>query len=287
MSYAYVTLVMKGDKYIPGALVLAESLKSVHAKYPLICMVTNDVSSSAREALLKKYDNVVTVPYIHKKSIRMNSAKQAKIYGSWIEQSYTKWNILNKDLFPYDKVLFVDADMIFIQNCDHLFNLQAPALTFSSPWAVPYKNNGIFNPYGEVEHGKTIDSSLIIKGFSSIIGISSLVLISPNTDVMKKFKSIIDENPIYGHRGCINGVDEQSIVETYISIGATFTHIHQQYNWLVGKHNWLINGETPKTYHYYNTKPWEQNRNEWPDLAIWYAHVDHLCLDKSFRIWFP
>jgi alpha-N-acetylglucosamine transferase len=86
----------------------------------------------------------------------MKSKKQNEIYGSWIHNSFTKWNIFNPKHFPeIDKVILVDADMMFLQNCDELFELPAPALTFSSPWAKPYMTTkfGAYNPYGEMKHG--------------------------------------------------------------------------------------------------------------------------------------
>lgn len=288
MANAYVTLVMKGDKYIPGAIVLAESLKTVGSKYPTICMITNDVSEDGITELSKHFTKVIGVPYITKKSTKMISQKQEKIYSNWIQQSYTKWNILNHKLFDYDKLLFVDADMIFLENCDCLFNLPAPAMTFSSPWAKPYRRNGINNPYGELKHGESVNAKSIIKGFTSIVGVGSLVLVEPDDSIFDAFKSILSRDEIYGHSKCINGVDEQSITETYLSIGCQFTHIHQQYNWLVGKSNWLINGEKPKTYHYYNTKPWEMNRSQWEDLQNWWQHADSICKrDPESSKWFP
>lgn len=41
-----------------------------------------------------------------------------------------------RNLTDYEKVLFVDADKIVLSNCDSLFDLRAPAGTFSSPWCV-------------------------------------------------------------------------------------------------------------------------------------------------------
>ena len=43
MRYAIVTLVMNGNKYVPGAVALAHSARYYsHAK--LVCMVTDDVT---------------------------------------------------------------------------------------------------------------------------------------------------------------------------------------------------------------------------------------------------
>src|SRR5579872_796430 len=136
-EYAYYTLVMKGDNYIPGALVLGKSLREVKTKHKLICMVTEDVSINGKEILKLVYDQIVLVPYITGNCIPMPSQKQRDMYDNWINDSFTKWNIL-KIGEEYKKVLFVDADMIFLENCDHLFDLETPAAIFSLPWAKPY-----------------------------------------------------------------------------------------------------------------------------------------------------
>ena len=41
---AYVTFLMRGDGYLPGALTLAYALRCQETPYPLVCLVTGDVS---------------------------------------------------------------------------------------------------------------------------------------------------------------------------------------------------------------------------------------------------
>jgi len=41
----------------------------------------------------------------------------------------------------------MDADMLPVTNVDHLFEMKAPAATFSSPWAFPYRDVGYKDPY--------------------------------------------------------------------------------------------------------------------------------------------
>ncbi len=63
---AYVTLVMMGDSYIPGALVTAMSIRNVRTGVndpAIVCMVTDDVSDDACTALEFVFDEVVKVPH--------------------------------------------------------------------------------------------------------------------------------------------------------------------------------------------------------------------------------
>ena len=43
---------MDSIKYVAGAIVLAYSLKKVATKYPVMCMVTDDVPSKAKKVCL-------------------------------------------------------------------------------------------------------------------------------------------------------------------------------------------------------------------------------------------
>jgi hypothetical protein len=50
---AYVTLLTK-DSYLPGALTLEHSLKSVRSRYPLVVLVTPALPQRTRDALTRR-----------------------------------------------------------------------------------------------------------------------------------------------------------------------------------------------------------------------------------------
>ena len=56
----YVTLLTK-NSYLPGTLVLNESLKLVGSKYPLVIMSTPNLPSETKEALVRQGLEVITV----------------------------------------------------------------------------------------------------------------------------------------------------------------------------------------------------------------------------------
>jgi lipopolysaccharide biosynthesis glycosyltransferase len=290
-NYVYTTLVMLGDKYVAGAAALARSIRDSGSKIPIWCMIDDNVSVEAKEFLKTQFDNVVNVPLIEKETIPMKSVKQMDIYGGWISKSFTKGHIFNPTLFSvngkaFDKVLFVDADMIIKQNIDEVFNLSTPAATFSSPWAKPYVRGGIYNPYGDMKHGNIVPRYKLEKGFSSILGIGSLILVEPTDLTWKIFNEILNRGKVYGFRGCISGFDEQIIAEVMMSYNRVY-HIHQKYNWFVGKHTWLLDGDTPLTYHYYGTvKPWQQKRGVWDDDKCWWDVADKIVAEyPHFANW--
>ena len=297
-SLAYVTLVMKSDKYVAGALVLAQSLRNSGTKCTLICMITNDISVKSIKVLKKFYDFVKTVPYITHKCISLKNYRQRVLYEKWIESSFTKWNCLNPLIYDqmFDKVMFIDADMLVIENCDEqLFSLKPPALTFSSPWAKPYSRQGVENPYGELKHGIDLSCEEVDHGFKSFVGCGSLVLLKPDQRVYNQMIKLLYQKNTFGFSQCFSGFDEQLICKTFCSLKESFRHIHQMYNWSAGKWQWLsiakINEPnlTPKVIHYYgDQKPWFSSRNnQWNDTNLWWDIADHIISkDDSTRKYF-
>lgn len=304
----WCVLVMLREDYACGAVAVAQSLRNVKTKYPIWCMVgcednycednscedtsRNKISEECVDFLRAQFDHVVKVPLITHKVVPMKSKKQNEIYGSWIHSSFTKWNIMNPEFFPVDKVILIDADMLFLENCDALFNLPAPAATFSSPWAYPYMKKGQFkgayNPYGEMKHGQVVPTNQIVRGFkNSILGLACMVLVKPSAKSYKLMLTTLNHNPAYGTSNCISGFDEQLLAETWLGMNEPIHHIHQQYNWIVGKNNWLLHGEKPKSMQFYNEKPWvrvgtpedrkkEVDECEWDDIRDFWRVADQV-----------
>lgn len=174
---AYVLLVMKGDRYIPGALVAAYSLRLTKTVHDIVCMVTHDVSKDARARLAVVCDQVLEIPYLEAKCKALRTSKQLKLYNDWVDISFTKWQCLG--FTQYGKVLFVDADKIVLQNVDHLFSLHAPAGTFASPWADQSMGHDsghrpMKNPYAALQHGNKVTRQMLHAGFND----DSFVLVS-------------------------------------------------------------------------------------------------------------
>lgn len=301
----WCTLVMLNDRYSIGAAVMAQSLRIVGTEHPIWCMIAGDVSSDCEEFLKTKFDNVIRAPLITQPCVHMRTQKQQRIYSSWIHASFTKWNILNPELFPVDKIILVDADMIFLKNCDELFNTPAPALTFSSPWAAPYMTKyGGYNPYytgRELQHGEIVPPTMIRQGFNGgILGLACMVLVKPSAIAYNNMLKILrrdGELAEYGYSKCISGFDEQLIAETLLSVGDPIYNIHQKYNWIVGKYNWLLDGEIPWSQQYYNGKPWDGvfmvedrvkiENSEWDDVRDWWLIADMILLtDPAATRWF-
>lgn len=124
-KHAFVTLVMLGDDYVPGALVLAANIRQKGSKASLVVMVTADVSQRCRDFLRQLYDEVIEVPLIDA-DVPSNMKKGTKAKSrNWVSKIFTRLYALK--LTQYEKVVLLDADLYCAKNPDSIFALQAPA----------------------------------------------------------------------------------------------------------------------------------------------------------------
>ena len=124
-NYSYVTL-LTNDSYMYGVTLLVESMKRVDTKYPLHVLITKDVSAASREMMdqlgvtYQHIDIIETPDFIYEH----NLAIQPETAATW-KNCWTKFRIF--DLTQFDKIVFLDADVMILKNLDHLFEL--PHLT--------------------------------------------------------------------------------------------------------------------------------------------------------------
>lgn len=195
-NYAYVTLVMIGDKYIAGAIVLAESARKLGSLADLVVLVTNDVSAEGKEILKKFYDHVINVDYINVENWRTKVQK----HRPYLDLVFTKFHVFN--LTQYKKILLIDADAIILKHPDHLFTLKTPAGVFlpNKDEIISYNEKGEYIYDKKIEwfdkycsccsHGKLIPKSItdkieqgLSKNKNNNSGISGgLILLEPNKE---------------------------------------------------------------------------------------------------------
>jgi hypothetical protein len=132
-KYAITTLLFGNDSYLPGILLLGSSIKKVmpksYEKYiTLCCMVTHDISKEAKSIISKIYDRIIDVDYLQipPNLIKHNVPFMRDLYS----KTFTKLRIF--EMTEYDKVLFLDADMLVLKkDVFSLFNLNTPATIFT------------------------------------------------------------------------------------------------------------------------------------------------------------
>ncbi len=305
----YVWLLMRGDDYTPGVYTSVHSINRTRAckdsldlesNINTVVMVTNDVSENAIRELKKVCDYIVRVDYIQHPTKSLRTERQRNLYSSWNDVSYTKWQMLK---LPFKKAIFLDSDIIIIDNIDHLFNLKAPAGVFSSPVAYPsgklinyYVNSNIVGDDGYAKHGSIITKSMIKnamlnnkieKRTTSVTATS--ILLEPNVEDFNKYINMLktEFKKEFGFTGNI-GADEQSITYYYSLYNKgpklDWINIHHRYNFLSWKTENFLNNEMPYIIHFLSQpKPWKLNVNEYNDLVNWYImFLDGVKGDTTF-----
>lgn len=124
-SRLFATFLMLNDNYLPGALVLADSLRSQGVKEPLVCLTTDGVSKEAEDALRTLFDDVIRVERIYVPHARRQERQDRPYY-------FTRIQVLrlgsNGDLgYSCDQVVVIDADVLTLAKFESLFHIAAPA----------------------------------------------------------------------------------------------------------------------------------------------------------------
>ena len=114
MNQVFVTLLSSED-YIAPVLILNRNLKDLNSQYPLLVMVTENILPKAQ-----KYLNAENIFYKKVNFLEYSEETKIRDAGTYLLNIASKMNVFT--LTEYDKVVFIDADSIFLQNIDELFN---------------------------------------------------------------------------------------------------------------------------------------------------------------------
>lgn len=114
---AYVTLLSTTD-YLDAVLVLNKSLQKVNSKYPLLTMVVDTIFTPEMEACFQKhgiqYHTVPPLQYSDKTQEKYQDSDSSSVLNTASKlQLFTLKN--------WDKLVYIDADTLVLQNIDDLF----------------------------------------------------------------------------------------------------------------------------------------------------------------------
>ena len=118
--YSYVC-VLSTNNYLDGVLVLNENLKQLNSKYPLLCLINENINEETRN-ILESFN----IDYKEFNSILPSSIDNS------IRWKYTldKLNIFK--LIEYDKLVYLDSDFLLLENLDHLFSIDDFSMVFDN-----------------------------------------------------------------------------------------------------------------------------------------------------------
>lgn len=153
MKYSYVTL-LSTESYLPGVIALFRSWKQTNPAYPFVCFCSVSVRSEALERLHRL--GIATQRFA-KGAVDASGISNQAEYSYW---RYTFDKLLLWGCTQYDKMVYLDSDMMVMDNLDFLFdcpNLSAcQAGRFLHPSWIRL-NSGLM----VVEPDKTIEERLL------------------------------------------------------------------------------------------------------------------------------
>jgi trans-aconitate methyltransferase/alpha-N-acetylglucosamine transferase len=117
-SMAYVA-VLSTDSFLEGVLVLNESLRLCRSKHKLVVVVSGNVSSAVREILDR-----ANVPQIHPEQLAipdyiLAANEKSDFHRHW---SYVFDKLHAFSLTQFEKIVYVDSDVLVLRNIDDLFD---------------------------------------------------------------------------------------------------------------------------------------------------------------------
>jgi alpha-N-acetylglucosamine transferase len=115
-SVAIVTLIT-GRKYLAAACALGESLRQVKSRHPLVALLSGDAvndTALAANLTLAGFDAALVVP-----PIKNPARKFKQLPSTWFKLDiFTKFRVFQ--LSRFERVLFLDADLVVRRNLDEL-----------------------------------------------------------------------------------------------------------------------------------------------------------------------
>ena len=129
----YVCVLATND-YLDGCLVLNENLKHIHSKYDLLCLINEEITQETK--------NILDFFKIEYKTI--NKINYDVDYEDF-EQPYFK-NTFDKlsvfKLTEYEKIVYLDLDLLILENIDNLFCYNGLAMAYDYPFTSLH-NSGV------------------------------------------------------------------------------------------------------------------------------------------------
>ncbi|KAL2631304.1 hypothetical protein R1flu_015990 [Riccia fluitans] len=109
---AYATILHSDGVYVCGAIVMGQSIKLTDAKRDLIALVDAGITSQQRKGLELAGWKLHDIERIK------NPKSDPRKYNAWNYSKFRLWQ-----LTKYDRIVFIDADLLVLQNLDTLFDM--------------------------------------------------------------------------------------------------------------------------------------------------------------------
>lgn len=118
---AYATILHSSEFYVCGAIALAQSIRMSGSTKDLIVLVDKKVGEEKREGLREAGWQVREIRRIR------NPRAEKDSYNEWNYSKFRLWQLTD-----YDKIIFIDSDLLILRSLDFLFDLPEISATGNS-----------------------------------------------------------------------------------------------------------------------------------------------------------
>ncbi|XP_015891069.3 UDP-glucuronate:xylan alpha-glucuronosyltransferase 1 [Ziziphus jujuba] len=109
---AYATILHSADVYVCGAIAAAQSIRMLGSTRDLVILVDETISEYHRSGLEAAGWKIKTIQRIR------NPKAEKDAYNEWNYSKFRLWQLTD-----YDKIIFIDADLLILRNIDFLFGM--------------------------------------------------------------------------------------------------------------------------------------------------------------------
>lgn len=220
MAKAFITL-LSNKSYLPGVIALKRALDHVKSKYPLYCMLSKGIDPSIY-TILEKH-NIKNIQLSH--SAAITNINQNTSNSHW-DATFDK--LLAWDFTQFEKLVFIDADMLIVRNIDELFNYPGFSATVAGSQMSGNENWNNLN--------------------------SGLIVIEPNKEIANKLISLIP-NAIDQAKQNKKCIGDQNILYTYfpdwpkhkeLKLNEKYNIIYAYIEYYVNKLEYSLNKKSKK-----------------------------------------
>ncbi|CAJ1971993.1 unnamed protein product [Sphenostylis stenocarpa] len=109
---AYATILHSAHMYVCGAITAAQSIRMAGSTRDLVILVDDTISDYHRGGLEAAGWKIHTIQRIR------NPKAEPEAYNEWNYSKFRLWQLTD-----YDKIIFIDADLLILRNIDFLFEM--------------------------------------------------------------------------------------------------------------------------------------------------------------------
>nr|CAG8602891.1 12007_t:CDS:2 [Entrophospora candida] len=271
-SKAWVTLITKGS-YIKGGICLARSLKKVNSKYPLVVMHTKNVNEEGLSTFETEWKILIKEGCILRPVEKVNpTTEPSKYIKTYYADVWTKFRVW--ELTEFERVVFLDADMLVIGNIDVLMekdlkdnkSIAASHACTCNPNKIPgYPENWIpkncaytYGPF-KPESANNPPSTNHNDYFNS-----GLMVLNPSIDI---YNSIIEYLVNHNNIDSLIFPDQSLLNEFFKDKWIPLPYIYNGLKFLRNIHSEIWEDSAVKNVHYIVDKPWSMDHEKQSKLS--------------------